>query len=260
MPDSTRGLGDAQLPLPPTEGESAAADHGEAAGRGDGGPGGVSRRELLIGGGSAVVGAAIGVGVTAGLMHGGTASTTSSAAVGLVAPPSALQSFTAAQARTLTAVLERLIPSDENGPGATEAKVWRYIDLSLAGELSGLLPTYVANLEDLDASAIKTARSPFAQLSASKQDEVLKSIEAGTGPGGKAGAAFFQLLRQHALQGMFGDPAHGGNANFVGWDLIGFPGPKLAVSPQEQQVGTQVVKVHKSTYDYPNFGVRPTGG
>lgn len=260
MPDPTSGLGDTQLPSPPTEGESAAADHEVTAGRGGGGPGGVSRREMLIGGGSAVVGAAIGVGVTAGVMHGAGASPAGTAAVGLVAPPSALQALSAAQATTLTAVLERLIPSDENGPGATEAKVWRYIDLSLAGELSDLLPAYVANLEDLDAYAVQTARSPFARLSTSKQDEILKSMEAGTGPGGKAGAGFFQLLRQHALQGMFGDPAHGGNANFVGWDLLGFPGPKLAVSPQEQQVGTQVMRVHKSTYDYPNFGVRPTGG
>ena len=32
------------------------------------------------------------------------------------------------------------------------------------------------------------------------------------------------MVRTHTLQGTFGDPYYGGNANFVGWDLIGYPG------------------------------------
>ena len=30
------------------------------------------------------------------------------------------------------------------------------------------------------------------------------------------------------LEGIFGDPMHGGNANLVGWKLIGYPGPRLS--------------------------------
>jgi gluconate 2-dehydrogenase gamma chain len=37
-------------------------------------------------------------------------------------------------------------------------------------------------------------------------------------------AAFFNLVRAHTIQGTFCGPYYGGNANFVGWDLIGFPG------------------------------------
>jgi gluconate 2-dehydrogenase gamma chain len=38
---------------------------------------------------------------------------------------------------------------------------------------------------------------------------------------------FFQLLRTHTIEGMFCDPMHGGNAGLIGWQLIGFPGPRM---------------------------------
>jgi gluconate 2-dehydrogenase gamma chain len=73
--------------------------------------------------------------------------------------------------------------------------------------------------------------------------------------------AFFDLVREHALQGMFGDPAHGGNADFIGWDLIGFAGIKLVFSEAEQQLDVTVVPAHKSVVDYPMFsGARGKGG
>ena len=56
---------------------------------------------------------------------------------------------------------------------------------------------------------------------------------------------------------MFGDPVHGGNADFVGWDLIGFYGVKLEVTAAEQQLDVTVAPAHKSVADYPMFsGVR----
>ena len=51
---------------------------------------------------------------------------------------SALKALTAAEATTLEAVLERLCPADAAGPGAKEANVLRYIDWSLAGDLSAV--------------------------------------------------------------------------------------------------------------------------
>jgi gluconate 2-dehydrogenase gamma chain len=56
------------------------------------------------------------------------------------------------------------------------------------------------------------ARSP------AEQDEALRAIETST---------FFGLVRQHTIEGMFCDPAHGGNADLVGWQLVGFPGPRM---------------------------------
>ena len=50
-------------------------------------------------------------------------------------------------------------------------------------------------------------------------------METNVATGLHAGAAtFFNLVRAHTIQGTFCDPYYGGNANFVGWDLIGYPG------------------------------------
>jgi gluconate 2-dehydrogenase gamma chain len=36
------------------------------------------------------------------------------------------------------------------------------------------------------------------------------------------------MLRQHTVEGMFSDPMHGGNADLIGWQLIGYPGPLMS--------------------------------
>ena len=37
---------------------------------------------------------------------------------------------------------------------------------------------------------------------------------------------FFALLWQNTQEGFLADPMYGGNRNFVGWRLVGFPGPR----------------------------------
>ena len=106
----------------------------------------------------------------------------------------------------------------------------------------------------MDAYSRSHFGGDLADLSATQQDAVLRALEQNTVPGFPGGSrAFFDLVREHALQGMFGDPFHGGNAGFVGWDLIGFAGVKLAFSAAEQQMDVTVVPAHKSTVDYPLF-------
>ena len=51
------------------------------------------------------------------------------------APPEAPTALTAEEYETLNAICSRLIPADENGPGAGEAMAARYIDRGLAGAL-----------------------------------------------------------------------------------------------------------------------------
>ena len=41
-------------------------------------------------------------------------------------------------------------------------------------------------------------------------------------------AVFFDVLRRNTIEGMFCDPQHGGNVDMVGWQLIGFPGPRMS--------------------------------
>ena len=73
------------------------------------------------------------------------------------------------------------------------------------------------------------------------------------------GPAFFNMVRTHTIQGTFCDPYYGGNANFVGWDLIGYPGIRMAVSPDEQSMSRPPKRVHKSAYDEAMFSKRGGG-
>jgi hypothetical protein len=47
---------------------------------------------------------------------------------------------------------------------------------------------------------------------------------------------------------MFSDPYYGGNKNFAGWDLIRYPGIRLAVGPEDQKMKTLPALNHKSAY------------
>jgi gluconate 2-dehydrogenase gamma chain len=129
----------------------------------------------------------------------------------------------------LEAVLERVIPSDAHGPGAREARVSRYVARRLEGPYRAHLETYAVGLARLDADALATHGARFADLAPDRQDALLKAEELRHG--------FFALVVTHAMEGMFGDPRHGGNADRTGWDLIGYPGPSLVWTEQDQQLG-----------------------
>jgi len=167
----------------------------------------------------------------------------------------ALESLTAEQAATLEAISARLIPTDANGPGATEARVGRYIDRQLAGGLSSYKPDYENGLAQVDAYSQKTYGAPFVRLTAAQQDAVLTNMQANTATGfTPSSRTFFNILRDHTIQGMFCDPFHGGNANFVGWDLIGYPGVKLSgVLPAEQALDRPLKPARRSSYSYDMF-------
>src|SRR5438874_2420873 len=67
--------------------------------------------------------------------------------------------------------------------------------------------------------------------------------------------AAFALVLNHTHQGTFGDPYYGGNANFVGWDLVGYPGVRTMVTSEDQQKlqRNELKPNHKSAYDYDGF-------
>ena len=162
--------------------------------------------------------------------------------------------LTAPEADILEAIVARLIPSDGNGPGATEARAARYIDRALGGALASSRQAYADGLTALDQYARSSRGQAFKDLPAADQDAVLTDVEAGTATGFAGGStAFFALVRGHTLQGTFCDPYYGGNANFVGWDLVGYPGVRTFVTPDQQRLGADVPLNRKSAYDYEMF-------
>jgi gluconate 2-dehydrogenase gamma chain len=168
----------------------------------------------------------------------------------------ALETLTAAEADILEAIVTRLIPTDENGPGAAEARAAHYIDHALTGPLRSSRESYAANLAATDVYAQMTKGNPFMELGAADQDAVLSDMERNVATGfSPDSATFFNMVRTHTIQGTFCDPYYGGNANFIGWDLIGYPGIRMAVSEGEQRLHAPQ-PVRKSAYDDTMFTLK----
>lgn len=141
------------------------------------------------------------------------------------------------ESATIRAFTERLMPGAPGKPGATDANVVNYIDLALAGAYADLRDFYRRGIAQLDAYCQATHKEPFAKLSAARQDEVITALEQGkaTGFTWPSQQAFFNTLRTHTIEGMFADPVYGGNKDFAGWRLVGFPGAHPAFSPADMQ-------------------------
>ena len=145
-----------------------------------------------------------------------------------------LRFFTALEAKIVEAACERILPSDETGPGAKEAGAVIYIDRQLAGpygkdKFRYTKEPWISSVpehgnqsketpQQIYRAGIPALGAEFATLAPAQQDERLLAIEK---------AAFFQMLRTHTIEGTFCDPLHGGNAGMIGWQLIGYPGPLM---------------------------------
>jgi hypothetical protein len=162
--------------------------------------------------------------------------------------------LTAVQRKTLEAIVDRLVPKDELGPGALEMGAAEYIDRSLADAISNEKNAFTMGLARTDEFARASQGAAFADLTPEKKDAVLTAMEASTASGFQDAQGFFNRVRRLTLEGMFSDPYYGGNKNFAGWDLIGYPGIKLATSLDDQKMSFPPAKVRRSVYAASNTG------
>jgi len=172
--------------------------------------------------------------------------------------------LTPAETAFVDAAVSRLIPADDLGPGAKEAGVTFFIDRQLSGsygraeawymqgpwregtEQQGyqlkLTPAqlYRAAIKDIDDYCARAFKNNFASLGAADQDKVLHGLEKGEIqlPGAPA-KEFFKILWENTGEGFFADPIYGGNRDFAGWKLIGFPGPRYNYVNEIDQYGKQ---------------------
>jgi gluconate 2-dehydrogenase gamma chain len=145
-----------------------------------------------------------------------------------------LHFFTENEALVISAAVARIFPSDASGSGAAEAGVTIYIDRQLAGPWGHDRHRYTqapfaddappefgyqgqATPREIYRQSLKTLAG-FHLLAPAEQNAALQKIET---------TRFFYLLRGNTIEGLFSDPLHGGNANLVGWQLLGFPGPRM---------------------------------
>jgi gluconate 2-dehydrogenase gamma chain len=167
----------------------------------------------------------------------------------LSSEPEAYTYFTEPEAAFIEAAVERLIPTDQHGPGARSAGVAFFIDQQLVGAFGTAAKmyrngpwdagtpmqgyqlrqtpaeVYRQGIAGTQAYCNKTYQMGFAQLTAAQQDDVLKGLDGGTIKFDIVPAkAFFEMLLQNTVEGFFGDPLYGGNRDKAGWKLVGFPG------------------------------------
>jgi gluconate 2-dehydrogenase gamma chain len=145
--------------------------------------------------------------------------------------------FNADEAAAVAGFAERIFPGAPGIPGARDADVLNYIDLALAGAYADLQEFYRHGLNQLDAHCRAAYGRVFARLEPRQQEEVVAALEAGrvaefTWPTARG---FFNMLRTHTIEGMFADPIYGGNKDFAGWKLIGFPGAQPFFTKPEIQ-------------------------
>jgi gluconate 2-dehydrogenase gamma chain len=75
------------------------------------------------------------------------------------------------------------------------------------------------------------------RLTAGQQDEVITAMVEGKATGfvWPTSQQFFNTLRTHTMEGMFADPVYGGNKDFAGWRLVGFPGAQPIFSEADME-------------------------
>lgn len=158
--------------------------------------------------------------------------------------------LTDTERRCVDALVGRLIPTDDLGPGAREAGVVDFIDNQLAGSFgrgerwymkgpfaAGLetqgyqsahppAGLYRAAIAALDAHCRERFDgSAFADLGEEDQDALLTRMEDDELEfDGVSASAFFGMLHDNTVEGFFCDPIYGGNRDMIGWRLVGFPG------------------------------------
>lgn len=171
--------------------------------------------------------------------------------------------FSADEYRFIKAAVACLIPGDSSHPGAIEAGVPLFIDLQLAGPYGRADRRYMEGpwAAGTDQQGYQLKETPaqlyrksiaglnkycrnrfdgkeYAELPAEQQDQILHDMDEDKIKLENFPAqAFVSLLWQNTQEGFLSDPMYGGNHDFAGWKLIGFPGPRYNYVEEITQYG-----------------------
>ena len=146
------------------------------------------------------------------------------------APEGAWRVLSADEARLVEAVAEQIIPADRD-PGAREAGVIYYIDRQLDGPHKRFAAKYHAGLACLAQTSQALFSKPFEALGWSDQTRLLQQLEANKAPKDiwtkPSASEFFNLVRDHVMQGFYGSPRHGGNRHYASYKMLGLEYPRV---------------------------------
>jgi len=171
--------------------------------------------------------------------------------------------FTAPEWDFIKAAVDRLIPPNEDGPGAVEAGVPEFLDRQMEavyghgglwymqGPFAPDSPAtlgyqlrftprefYRKGIAAIDDWCRKQHNSTFAALPADQRDAVLHQLESGDIKLDDVPTKlFFAQLLTNTKEGYFADPMYGGNKHMGAWKMIGFPGARADYADWIEQPG-----------------------
>jgi hypothetical protein len=160
---------------------------------------GVSRRDALKA-------LAAGVGAIAGASVMSEAAWAQAVAVrtqAAASPATGLQFFTAAQHHTVDVLSELIIPADTRSQGASAAKVADFIDLLLSGAPESEQAIWRRGLTELDATAKKRFKTPFADTKPDQQVLLLTEISKNEADPKTSLEKLFVQAKDRTIQGYY---------------------------------------------------------
>jgi len=124
-----------------------------------------------------------------------------------------------AQAQTLAALCDEIIPADDF-PSASQAGVVTYIDRQLMRHYRRHRAMYDAGLDEAEHLSQTRCGAALGQAPLQIRQEIATALT-------QQRPDFFNLLRSHTMEAYYGSPRHGGNRDAVSWRMLGLAEPPV---------------------------------
>jgi len=130
----------------------------------------------------------------------------------------------------LDAIVEQIIPTDDF-PGGKWANVSNFIDRQLSTYYTKHQIEYREGLAAFEKTVVQMKGKRFEELLFDEQTAILEKMETREFSGDywkdHPAASFFNMVRQHSLQGFYGSPLHGGNREYISYRMLGLDYPNV---------------------------------
>ncbi len=123
------------------------------------------------------------------------------------------------QARTLAAICDQIVPADDF-PSASQAGVLTYIDRQLVRHYRRQQDAYRDGLERVQALSRKLTGQDLPSLPPQRQFQMVSELS-------RQDRSFFEMVREHTMEGYYGPPRHGGNRDAISWKMLGLTEPPV---------------------------------
>ena len=134
--------------------------------------------------------------------------------------------FSDDEAQCIISLCEQIIPADETFGGSTEAEVIYYIDRQLVSFFKHDSGIYRDSIKKLQKFCLENFDNKFNKLEIDNQIKIMEMMEKNNlnysdwiNP-----SIFFNKIRLHTMQGFYGSPIHGGNKNYISFDILKIEG------------------------------------